>query len=41
MLAIDQVLKDVKEWVKEVGDIQKQNLGKENLYIETNLPRLI
>lgn len=35
MQGIDQMLKDVKVWAKEVGKIQKQNLGKENLYIET------
>jgi myo-inositol-1(or 4)-monophosphatase len=35
MQAIDQILKDVKVWVREVGKIQKKNLGKENLYIDT------
>lgn len=32
---IDDILKEVKEWVREVGSIQRQNLGKENLIVET------
>ncbi len=35
MTTLDLVMKDVKDWVKEVGKIQRQNLGKENLCIET------
>lgn len=35
MLEPDKILKDVKAWVKEVGRIQRENLGKENLLIET------
>lgn len=35
MLELDNILKDVRDWVKEVGQIQRENLGKENLLIET------
>ncbi|NLI93238.1 MAG: inositol monophosphatase [Peptococcaceae bacterium] len=35
MIAVNQVLNHVKHWVKEVGQIQKENLGKKNLLIET------
>jgi myo-inositol-1(or 4)-monophosphatase len=35
MLELNNILKDVKNWVREVGRIQRENLGKENLYIET------
>jgi myo-inositol-1(or 4)-monophosphatase len=35
MTDFNQILIDVKAWVRAVGEIQRQNLGKENLFIET------
>lgn len=35
MLNIEDVMNDVKKWVKVVGQIQRDNLGKENLLVET------
>ena len=35
MAANDLILSNVKDWVRKVGEIQKQNLGRENLYFET------
>ena len=32
---LESILADVKEWVKQVGTIQKQNLRKENLLVST------
>ncbi len=33
-MELDNILKDVRDWVREVGRIQRENLGKENLHIE-------
>ncbi len=35
MIDLNQLMMDVKNWVKEVGQLQRQNLGKENLFVET------
>ncbi|RNC29099.1 MAG: Inositol-1-monophosphatase [Candidatus Dichloromethanomonas elyunquensis] len=35
MIVLHEVLNDVKHWVKEVGQIQRENLGKENLLVQT------
>lgn len=32
---MESILQDVKRWVREVGKIQRENLGKENLLVET------
>lgn len=34
-IPLENILEDVRDWVRTVGKIQRENLGKENLYIET------
>ncbi|KUO65337.1 MAG: inositol monophosphatase [Gracilibacter sp. BRH_c7a] len=35
MVSLEKILNDVKNWVREVGQIQKENLRKENMIINT------
>lgn len=35
MPELEGILEDVRIWIKEVGKIQRENLGKENLQVET------
>lgn len=35
MVSLKEVMIDVKKWVRETGDIQKENLGKKGLHVST------